>query len=62
MVINFRGLHKYESNHIDDEKLDGQTRTEVGKGNRYELIWSNVVTHAVTERWTLRTRFIIDTL
>ena len=35
MVINLRGLDKYESNHRGDEKTDGQTRTEVCTGNIY---------------------------
>ena len=33
MVINFRGLDKYESNDTGDGKKDEKTRMEVCKGN-----------------------------
>ena len=56
MVINLRGLDKYESNHTGDEKTDGQTRTEVRTGNIYEFVRLNVMTPGVTERRTLMTR------
>ena len=35
MVISFRGLDKYESNHTGDGQTDGQTRTKVRTGNIY---------------------------
>ena len=38
MVINLRGLDKYESNHTGDGQTDGKTRTEVRTGNIYELV------------------------
>ena len=56
MVINLRGLNKYESNHTGDGKADGQKRTEVRTGNIYEFLRSNVVTRGVTERQTLITQ------
>ena len=56
MVINFRGLDKYESNHKGDEQKVGQKITEVRTGDIYEFIRSNVMTPGVTERRTLMTR------
>ena len=38
MVINFRGLDKYESKHTGDGQTDGQTRTEVRTGKIYEFV------------------------
>ena len=35
MVINFRGLGKYESNHTCDVQTDRKTRTEVRTGKLY---------------------------
>ena len=61
MVINLRGLDKYESNHTGDGKTDGQTRTDVRTKNIYELVRSNVMTPGVTEHRTLMPRVIIDT-
>ena len=56
MVINLRGLDKYESNHTSDGQTDGQPRTEVRTGKIYEFVRSNVVTRGVTERQTIMTR------
>ena len=57
MVINLRGLDKYESNHKGDGKTDKQTITEVYTTVKiYESVRSNVMTHGVTERRTLMTR------
>ena len=56
MVINLRGLDKYESNHTGDGQTDGQTRTEVRMGKIYEFVQSNVMTCGVTERQTLMTQ------
>ena len=56
MVINFRELDKYEINHTIDGQTDERKITEVRTGNIYEFVRSNVVTHGVTERWTLITR------
>ena len=47
MVMNLRGLDKYESNHTGDGQTDGQTRTEVRTINIYEFIRSNVMTPGV---------------
>ena len=38
MVINLRGLYKYESNHTSDGQTNGQTRTEVRTGKIYEFV------------------------
>ena len=35
MVINLRGLDRYESNHTDDGQTDGKTRTEVRTGQEF---------------------------
>ena len=56
MVINLRGLDKYESNHTGDGQADIQTIMEVRKVNIYEFLRSNVVTHGVRERRTLMAR------
>ena len=56
MVINLRGLDKYESNHIGDGKTEGKTRTEVSTEKIYKFIQSNDVTHGVTECQILMTR------
>ena len=61
MVINLKGLDKYESNNTGDVQTDGQTRTEVCTGKIYKFVRSNVVTCGLTERRTLMTRVIIDT-
>ena len=49
MIINFRGLDKYDSNRTGDRQTDGQTITEVRKGKIYEFVRSNVMTPGVTE-------------
>ena len=56
MVINLRGLDKYESNHTGDGQTDGQARTVIRTGKIYEFIRSNVMTPRVTESRTLMTR------
>ena len=56
MVINLRGLDKYESNHTVGGQTDGQTTTEVCTGKIYEFLRSKVMTPGVTERRTLMTR------
>ena len=56
MVINLRGLDKYESNHTGDGQTDGKTRTEVCTGKIYEFVRLNVTTTGVTDCWTLMTR------
>ena len=47
MVINLRGLDKYESNHTGDGQTNGQTRTEVRTGKIYEFVRLNVMTPGV---------------
>ena len=61
MVINLRGVDKYESNNTGDGQTDGPTIMQVNTGNIYKFIRSNIVTRGVTERQTLMTQFIIDT-
>ena len=56
MVINLRGLDKYESNHKGDGQTDGQIITEVRTENIYEFVRSNVMIPGVTERRALMTR------
>ena len=56
IVINLRGLDKYQSNRTGDGQMDGQTRTEVRTGKIYELIRSNVMTPGIKERRALMTR------
>ena len=56
MVINFRGLDKYESNYTDDGQTDRKMRTEVRTRKIYEFLRSNVMTPGVTERWKFMTR------
>ena len=55
IVINLRGLDKYDSNHTGDGQTDGQTITGVCTGKIYEFAQSNVMTPDVTERQTLMT-------
>ena len=43
MVINLRGLDKYEISHTGGGQTDGQTRTEVRTGKIYRFVRSNVV-------------------
>ena len=61
MVINLRGLDKYESNHTGDGQTDEQTRTEVRTGKVYKFVRSNVVTRGVKKRRTIMTLVIINT-
>ena len=56
MVINFRGLDKYEINHTDDGQTNGQTRTEVHMGKIYEFVRSNGMNPGVAKRRALMTR------
>ena len=64
MVINLRGLEKYESKHIGSRtnvrsnkngQMDGRTEILLG------IMRSNVRTCGVTELLALMTRFIDDT-
>ena len=55
MVINLRGIDKYEINHTGDGRTYGQTRMELRKGNIYEFIRLNVMTPGVMKSWTLMT-------
>ena len=55
MVINLRGLDRYESNHTGDGKTDRQTRMGGHMVKIYKFVQLNVVTYGVTERWTLMT-------
>ena len=43
MVINLRGLDKYQSNHTGDGQTDGETRTEVRTGKIYEFVRSTIM-------------------
>ena len=43
MVINLRGLDKYQSNHTGDGQTDGETRTEVRTGKIYEFVRSIIM-------------------
>ena len=61
MVINLRGLDKYEINHTGDGQKYGRTRTEVRTVNIYEFVRLNVVYCGITKRRTLMERVIIDT-
>ena len=49
MVINLKGLDKYESNNTGDVQTDGQTRTEVCTGKIYKFVRSNDVNRGSTE-------------
>ena len=53
MVINLRGIDKYDSNNVGDRQTYNQTITKVCTGEIYEYVRSNGVTHGVMERWTL---------
>ena len=55
MVINLRGLDKYESTHTGDRQTDRQTRMEVRTVEIHKFIQLDVVTLGVTERQTLMT-------
>ena len=55
MVINLRGLDKYEINNTGDGKTYGQTIMEVLKGKIYEFVRSNIMTPGVMKRRTLMT-------
>ena len=61
MVVNLRGLYKYDINNTGDGQTYKQTRTEVRMGKTYEFVQLNVTTPGFTERWTLIPRLIIDT-
>ena len=56
MVINLRGLDKYESDHTGNGQTDGQTITEVRTGKIYEFVRLNVVNRGVTKLRTLPAR------
>ena len=55
-------IGKYEINHTGDGQTEGRKKTVILMEKMYEFIRSNVVTFCVTERWTLMTGVIIDTL
>ena len=61
MVINLKGLDKYESNNTGDVQTDGQTRTEVCTGKIYKFVQLNVMTCGVTEHHKFMTQVIIGT-
>ena len=55
MVVNLRGLYKYESNHTDDGQTEGKTRTEGRTGKIHKFVRLNVMTPGVTKRHSLMT-------